>query len=199
MTAKKDLVIVALSTFCLTVTLFMILPTESSPGSVQYNPWLDTNDDGQINIVDVAATARAFGTSGDPTKSVVIAGNSVEENTIDFAVEYNTQVNITIPTAGFRIMTVSIFAHALPDRYFEVFIGYRVANKFVNSSIWSGRSDSTFVIIDPEADWYENLREPKLNWTEEVRFSELVLVINNPHYPYAEQPLTVSVVYYLST
>lgn len=39
-------------------------------GAGEYDPWLDTNDDGVINIIDIAATARAFGTSGDPTKNV---------------------------------------------------------------------------------------------------------------------------------
>ena len=62
---KRDLIIAALATFCLTATLFMILPTKSSPGN-GYDPWLDTNDDGQINIRDMYAMARAFGTSGTP-------------------------------------------------------------------------------------------------------------------------------------
>jgi len=66
---KKDLIIAILLTFCLTATLFMILPTESSPAG-EYDPWLDYNDDGVINIQDLFAMGKAFGTSGDPTKNV---------------------------------------------------------------------------------------------------------------------------------
>lgn len=65
MVTKRDLVIAVLATFCLTATLFMILPTRSSPGS-GYDPWLDVNDDGEINILDIAQLAVAFRTSGDP-------------------------------------------------------------------------------------------------------------------------------------
>ncbi len=35
-------------------------------GVGDYDPWLDTNDDGKIDMKDIAAAARAFGTSGTP-------------------------------------------------------------------------------------------------------------------------------------
>ena len=63
-TTKKDLVIVVLATFCLTATLFMILPTQSSPDN-GYDPWADLNDDGVINILDISNVALRFGTSGE--------------------------------------------------------------------------------------------------------------------------------------
>ena len=71
MTTKRDLIIVVLVTFCLTTTLFMILPTKSSPGD-GYDPWLDTNDDGTINILDLAAAAVAFGSSGTPINKTAL-------------------------------------------------------------------------------------------------------------------------------
>jgi len=67
---KKDLVIAILSTFCLTAALFIIIPTRSSPGIGEYDPWVDLNDDGTINILDCIIISGAFGTSGDPTKNV---------------------------------------------------------------------------------------------------------------------------------
>ena len=68
MATNKNLIIIALTTFCLTATVFTVVPTRSQNN--RYDPWLDTNDDGLVNIVDLAKTATAFGSSGDPTKNV---------------------------------------------------------------------------------------------------------------------------------
>lgn len=38
----------------------------------QYDPWADINDDGKIDIKDIAYTAKLFGTLGDPTKNVTV-------------------------------------------------------------------------------------------------------------------------------
>ena len=202
MVTKKDLVIAVLTTFCLTATLFMILPTKSSPA--EYDPWLDVNDDGTINIIDLATTAKAYGASGDPTKPVEIAERRVEENVIDFVIDESIEnepyshFNITIPTAGFRIVTVSIWAYQFDPTYFDYFIGYRVADRWVNASLKTGFSQSAFSIIDPNAGWWENIREPhpSLSWTEEIWFSELVITIINLS---GAQKLTATAVYYLST
>ena len=61
---KKDLIIAMLLTFCFTVTLFTVVPTIGSPDAGDYDPWLDINDDGEIDMRDVGAVARAFGSSG---------------------------------------------------------------------------------------------------------------------------------------
>jgi hypothetical protein len=71
MVTRKDLVIAVLATFCLTATLFLIMPTRSSPQG--YVPQLDTNHDGVINILDIAAVAKAYNptnTGNDPTENV---------------------------------------------------------------------------------------------------------------------------------
>jgi hypothetical protein len=70
MKIRKDFIIVALATFCLTATLFMILPTKSNPGIGEYDPWVDLKTDGTIDIYDAIILGNAYGTSGDPTKNV---------------------------------------------------------------------------------------------------------------------------------
>jgi hypothetical protein len=70
MTNKKDLLIAVLATFCLTATLFMIIPTRSSPGSNDYDAWSDINDDGSIDMADIAIAIDKFMTNGDTTKNV---------------------------------------------------------------------------------------------------------------------------------
>jgi len=49
----------------------MILPIQSSPGN-GYDPWLDYNDDGKIDILDIAATAKAYGTTGTPINKTAL-------------------------------------------------------------------------------------------------------------------------------
>jgi hypothetical protein len=66
---RKDLIIAILATFCLTATLFLVIPTRSQTAN-QYDPWLDTNADGKIDGKDLGTTAYAFGSYGDPTKDV---------------------------------------------------------------------------------------------------------------------------------
>jgi hypothetical protein len=68
MASRKDLVIAVLATFCLTATLFMIIPTRSQIGG--YDPWADINDDGKIDMYDIGHSARLFGATGDATKNV---------------------------------------------------------------------------------------------------------------------------------
>jgi hypothetical protein len=64
MKIRKDLIVVALATFCLTVTLFTALPTRSQSGMGEYDPWIDSNDDGIIDIFDAIHLAGAYGTEG---------------------------------------------------------------------------------------------------------------------------------------
>jgi hypothetical protein len=46
------------------IALLMAVPTRSGIPAGQYDPWLDVNDDGKIDIRDIARVAKAFGTSG---------------------------------------------------------------------------------------------------------------------------------------
>ena len=68
MVNKKDLIVAVLITFCLTATLFMVIPTRSQGGA--YDPWADIDDSGRIDMYDIGYTARLFASEGDPTKDV---------------------------------------------------------------------------------------------------------------------------------
>jgi hypothetical protein len=72
MVTRKGLIIAILATFCLTSTLFMIRPTRSNPGIGEYDPWVDLNDDGAIDIFDAITLARVFGTSGTPINKTAL-------------------------------------------------------------------------------------------------------------------------------
>lgn len=66
----KHLLIAVLLTFCLTATLFRILPTSStsttSTVEYEYDPWYDLNDDGDINLYDLTIIGTYYDTSGTP-------------------------------------------------------------------------------------------------------------------------------------
>jgi len=79
---RKDIIITALLTFCLTATLFMMATTYSQTEPA-YDPWADYNADGTIDIFDIVPVALTFGSAGDSTKNVTIAGHA---NKLAFAV-----------------------------------------------------------------------------------------------------------------
>jgi len=60
---KKNLVMSIISTFCLTSIIFLIIPVHSFT-PYTYDPWLDVNDDGKINLIDTFTEDLAYGTSG---------------------------------------------------------------------------------------------------------------------------------------
>lgn len=66
MVKKKDLITVVLGTFCLTATLFLIISSRSVSPSETYDPSIDLNNDGNIDILDAIILANHFGTSGTP-------------------------------------------------------------------------------------------------------------------------------------
>jgi hypothetical protein len=105
---KKDLIIVALATFCLTATLFMMIPTRSQPGG--YDPWLDTNDDGSINILESILTGNHFLTSGDATKPVVTTGYNWSHGYYFATLAPGEVGSLNITSGGYRQITLAFRA-----------------------------------------------------------------------------------------
>lgn len=66
---RKNTVFAVLVTFCLTAMLFMIVPV-SSYGT--YDPWIDFNDDGKIDVKDIATVAKNFGSNGTPINKTAL-------------------------------------------------------------------------------------------------------------------------------
>jgi hypothetical protein len=63
MAKRKDLIVVALATFCLTASVFMIGSIKSA-GVGEYDPWADINNDGFVDIYDAILLSNAFSTHG---------------------------------------------------------------------------------------------------------------------------------------
>jgi len=64
---KKRCLVMCLLTFCLTITLLVAVTS-----SVEYDPWMDTNDDGLIDIVDIVNLAIRFGEEGTPINKTAL-------------------------------------------------------------------------------------------------------------------------------
>lgn len=62
---KKRYIITAFLAFCLTATLLVGVTS-----SAEYDPWVDLDDSGEIDIFDALTLAGVYGTSGNPTKNV---------------------------------------------------------------------------------------------------------------------------------
>jgi len=119
MKIRKDLIIVALATFCLTATLFMVVLTRSADDP-NWDPWVDIKEDGTVDIYDAITLANAYGTSGDTTKSVTIAGHA---NKLAYSIENHTIISADIWQTpyllvdGYSKIVVSIKCAATDGEY----------------------------------------------------------------------------------
>jgi hypothetical protein len=67
MSGKKIVTSILLAAVLLTV---VIVPMSTQQGGSTYDPWLDYNEDGVIDVNDLHPLGGAYGTTGDPTKNV---------------------------------------------------------------------------------------------------------------------------------
>lgn len=110
MTTKRDLVIVILATFCLTLTLFVVIPTRSASTtdtSLEYDPWYDLDDDGQIFLYDAVALLSRYGMKGTAINKTALLYNvndtftellsridSLNASLLDLEAYFETRINI---------------------------------------------------------------------------------------------------------
>ncbi len=65
---------IILSAVLLTSIFLVGFTASSSQG--EYDPWIDSNEDGSVDIFDAIMLANVFGTTGDPTKNVTVTGHA---------------------------------------------------------------------------------------------------------------------------
>lgn len=86
MKIKKGLIVAVLATLCLAVTLFATVPTKSQSGG--YDPWVDVNNDGSIDMLDISIAIDDFMTYGTPLTKAGIMYDSGWVNISDKAGEF---------------------------------------------------------------------------------------------------------------
>jgi hypothetical protein len=102
---KKSLIMAILATFCLTGTLFLILPIRSQTVG-QYDPWLDINGDGKISGDDLILMARAFGSWGDPTR-YVLNGYFTWVNTLSLPHSLSPTIAGSFNASGYKKLSIA--------------------------------------------------------------------------------------------
>jgi len=70
-----------LVTFCLTATLFSIIPV-GSQGVKEYDAWYDINDDGKIDLKDYYGVGLKYGTEGGLTRNVNVTNWRMSSETV---------------------------------------------------------------------------------------------------------------------
>jgi len=123
---RRDLIIVALATFCLTSTLFMVV-TSRSADSPNWDPWADIKEDGTVDIYDAITLSNAFGSSGETPKNVSVTNwpsNTYPKDSI--FTWYSSQYipptaswgSDHFSTVGFTQVTVRIVTNATISAYY---------------------------------------------------------------------------------
>ena len=191
MNLRSFLAAVALTTLMLALTL---APPSGSQLQRQYDPWADINSDGLIDIRDIAYECRLFGTTGDPTKYVVITLNWTE-GCLDFKLLAYNCTNLVIPTAGFKTLTVYIRASSVDAHPFQIYQYFLIERRIVDTEISSATSDLKCPFAGPPPPPEPPYFPANFKRTYDVTFSEFVIVIWNN----STKALQGTIYYYLSS
>jgi hypothetical protein len=60
----RFLTVAVLAAVCVLAALLAAIPTWSSPGVPEYDPWCDVNNDGRTDIKDILMVAKQYGATG---------------------------------------------------------------------------------------------------------------------------------------
>lgn len=126
---KKNMVIVVLATLCLMVTVLSMIPVMSAPA---YNPWLDVNESGSIDVKDYQIIKNAIPSVGDPTKNVTIAGHANK-------LAYYVKNELVPATSWFTSDPI------LVDGYSKMTISLTFSESEFDYHLWTTHDSSNFV------------------------------------------------------
>lgn len=134
--------------FAVVLLTMAFIPISSQVGT--YDPWLDVDENGKIEIKDFAQMALAYGTTGDPTKNV---------NVTNWPSDYEVQtVSINVTWAGYHG-----FAQSQPIVYAG---GYSRITLCFRPTNMSEREDEV-TISAYFVDWFTGLTPPMWGYAHE--------------------------------
>ncbi len=95
----------------LIASLFLVNSTALS-SQQEYDPWIDNNEDGAINILDAIRLAGVFGTQGNPAKNVTVTNWPVmrtPETTVWYANSSFALTSANYSASGFSYLHITLF------------------------------------------------------------------------------------------
>jgi len=175
---NKKRLVMALTAFTLAATLLMVLPTRSATNP--YDPWLDTNDDGKINMRDIQAAILAFGTNGNPSKPVTIAQHNFSGGYFDIPIGADQEGRLNITTAGYRQISLGLHAISMMpppgEGNVSVAVGFLMGNSSMHINV--ERFNATAGWTGPER---PILYEYPVARTYEIKGQSLTIAYFNPN------------------
>ena len=140
---RRDLIIVALVTFCLTATVFMVVPTRSADDP-NWNPWADLQDDGTVDIYDAITLANAFGSSGDTPKNVNVTNWPTQLPAPNYRIDhYNLNISWN---SGYGSTGFEGYLDGYSRMSYQITVYYWWPNSSGTVSFWA---PSIYVMIKP--------------------------------------------------
>ena len=133
------------------------IPVSSQVGT--YDPWLDVDENGKIEIKDFAQMALAYGTTGDPTKNVNVT---------------NWPSDYTVQTVSINVTWNNYYGFATSQPIFYVG-GYSRLTISFNPTNMSERA-SEVTVSAYFADWWTGWPPPTWGYTHEYVSSDLFVV-----------------------
>jgi len=98
---KKYACMAVLVSSILATGLFIVIPTRSSSGPGEYNPWADINGDGIVDIFDALLLANSFAKSGIPiNKTETLADVQLRLDRIEQFLNQSSHVEFLSFTGG---------------------------------------------------------------------------------------------------
>jgi len=152
-------------------------PLIGSQTSRDYDPWADINDDGFIGIDDIANSAALFGTSGDPTKPIVVRGYNWTKFSYNFTVHPEDIGYLEIPVSGYKRVSVIFHSNiSIENEPLQIRTGFKV-NSITAYEDWFSllpTGVSSFQFHEPNSTWIEPSHISLLNPRLGTRFNVTV-------------------------
>jgi hypothetical protein len=176
---KNYLVAAVLSAIVLAL---VFIPLSGSQTAMPYDPWADINDDGTIDIKDVSYSARLFGTTGDPTKQVIITFNHTSAS-YAIPIPAGTGGYINITAAGYKQITLYLYVPDVTLKLpvlcsYSYMANISVATAFlienmsncmeehpIYFTVWVNMEPIVYIITQPSARSFLPGYAPKAQWT----------------------------------
>ena len=99
---RKQFAVSTLLALILLALSLVFIPSAHQQGSGIYDPWLDYNEDGAIDVNDLHPLGGAYGTSGDSTKNVNVT-NWPTEQTLNASLADYLVISNEEPPAYFEV------------------------------------------------------------------------------------------------